>query len=235
MTNIGTAAVEPDEEIVCCRGPRGRSVWIASGVSALLIIVAGVALVLELWISFRRFDVAYLIPWAAGMAVLRDGGASGAALVTCLHVTAILHDRLRNASPSGAALVPGRERVTIALLAGSAVPILYVPVSALALGSAMMTAYLGLGLRPAMFFHLVEAGDVGYGLVAAIIMGAVPALWSIAGSKLLSSRRRGIGFKLFVTWIFVVGLSIVARIGSAVVDPREDSSRPIGPPPILAP
>ena len=224
--STATTSARSANDIDHDRSRRSWDVLIASGVSALLVIVAGLALVLYPWDTFRRFDAEYLIPGVVGLAVLRGWGASGAALVTCLHVTAILHGRSRHASFLDGPPMSARRRATSALLAAGAVPILYLPVSALAMGSAMMTAYLGFGLRPAAFFHLLEVADVGYGLFTAVLMGAVPAVWTLAGRKFFSARERGLGFKLFVTWVFVVGLSMVVRIGTTVVEPREPDVSP---------
>lgn len=187
-----------------------RDRFITSAICVPLVMIAGGALVIEPWPAFGHFQMEYMIPWLAGLAVVRGIGAPSALLVACLHVTAMVH---LDPTPS-----PPRGRARTALLAGVAVPVLYMPVSALALSGAMLTAYLGLGLRPSGFFHLLELADVGYGLCVAALLGVVASAWSFAADRVFSTSKRGLGFKLFMTWLVLVGVLIALRTAGAAFD-----------------
>jgi hypothetical protein len=186
--------------------------------------MAGAATAIEPWPAMSHFQMEHMIPWLAGLAVVRGVGAPSALLVACLHVTALVHG---NPSPSPSPS-PALSRTRTALFAALSVPILYVPVTAVAMGGAMLTVYLGLGLRPSGFFHLLELADVGHGLQVAALLGVIASAWSFAARRLFSTSMRGLGSKLFVTWLLLFGVSIVLRTASAVVE--SPTARPAFPP-----
>jgi hypothetical protein len=197
-------------------------------VSLALIAIAGMAMVVRPWFVFSRFHAEYLIAWSVGFEITREWGAWGAALVACFHVTAFHHAKGVmplvpdvHAGPDTRSRWP---RMRSAAIAACSVPTLYLPVALLALGSAMLTARVALGLAPGAFFYLLKAEDVGFGFIASIVLGVVPFAWTFAGAKLFSSERRGLGFKLFATWLCMLGTSAVFSVVLWAVQPAEQPS-----------
>lgn len=181
-----------------------RGLFIASTVSLILLAIAGVMLVADAWFVARRYSAANLIPWSIGFQVIRERGASAAALVTSLHITAILHRRAPTAH------LTSLRRFRTAILAGFSVPIAYVPVCAVILGTAMLSARVSMGLAPREFVHLLDARDWKYGFMSAIALGLIPALWSVIGGSVLP-KRRGLAFKLLITWFVAMAFSAVVK------------------------
>lgn len=71
-----------------------RTVLIAWVVSVVLVVLAGVAMVVQPWFVLRRFGGEAYIARIVALDVLHDWGAWGAAIVTSLHVTCLTARRL---------------------------------------------------------------------------------------------------------------------------------------------
>jgi hypothetical protein len=138
--------------------PRSREhLWRAMGVTSLAsaawVAIAGAVMVAEPWSAMARFNSVELVPAVVGLEITRAWGAMGAAVVVCLHITAYQH------FADGVAPEPragGRSRRGVferAVVAACAVPALYLPVSALAFGSAMVAASVGGELPAGSFFR----------------------------------------------------------------------------------
>lgn len=205
--NAGVIPV-PDEPASSRHSWKG--VGIASAVSVVLIVIAGLAMVVEPWSALARFDSEHLIPCLVGLQVTRVWGAWSASVVACLHLTALQHHGVRS-----------RSRLRTAIVAAGSVPVLYVPVSLLALASAMILVRVWLGLSPGTFFRMLNAGDFGRGIATAIALSVVPFAWTFICEKLFSKSRRGLGAKLFITWLCMLGLSFGFSSMERVFSPPE--------------
>ncbi len=179
-----------------------RPVVVTAIVSVILVVIAGVAMVCQAWFGLRRFGGFEYIPRMVWLEIARAWGAGGAALAASFQVTALQHADSRLL----------RNRYRFAMLAAVAVPVLYTPVCALALGSSMIVAKAFLGLPPRSFFEVLEKGDVLHGAFLAVVFGCVPAVWSLFGTRLTRSRHRRLAFKLFVTWLAMLGVSFLVGV-----------------------
>jgi hypothetical protein len=198
----------------------------ASGASVILVVVAGTGMVAQPWFAARHFHVEYIIPWVVGLAVTRAWGAWGAAVVVCFHVTALHHSGFFTRKTPNTQGGTDELRVTwsrgrLATVAACSVPILYFPVGLLALATAMVITRAAFGLHAGDYFHLLNLGDVGFGICTAVVLGVVPALWTFTCEKLFSWVRRGLGFKLFITWLCMLCLSVAFGLVLCVVEPAE--------------
>jgi len=174
-----------------------RNIAVASIASAILVVVSCLVMVAEPWLALRRLGAIDYIPSLIAIEVVRGWGPWGAAIVTCLHVTGIVH---RQVEP--------RRRIWIAVGAAISVPLFYVTVSSLAIGTAMITTRVAFGLAPAEYFRFIEAGDVAWGVVTALILGIVPLVWTFACKLLFAAAKRSLAAELALTWLCMLGLSV---------------------------
>jgi ABC-type transporter Mla maintaining outer membrane lipid asymmetry permease subunit MlaE len=193
---------------------RLRSVFVAAAVAVALVLVAGAAMVVQAGFALRRFGGQDYVPRVVSLQVARTWGAWAATIATCLVVTAVLHETILRAKDD-------REPppAHLALLSAVAVPLLYVPVSLLALGGAFVTArvHLDVAVAPRDFVEAIEAGDVLNGSLYALALAALPALWARFGSKVLRLTSRGLGFRLLMTWLVLLGLSTLTSVVAAIM------------------
>lgn len=202
---------------------------LTAAVTSLLIVVAGVTIIVHPWVVFQRFHAEALIPQVATLAILRDWGPWGAAVTASFFVTAIEHNRGRLVVPPASDERTAKSPIEAILhsragfvgMIFAATPLLYAPVSALALASSMVTANLCLGQRPGTFFELVDAGDFLHGVLLALLFGCVPAGWSLFGTPLTRTLHRGIAFKLWMTWFVMLGVSLVGQLAVGLVGTGE--------------
>ena len=182
-------------------GATFRNIAVASIFSAILVVIASLAMVVEPWLIFRRLGGIDYIPSLIAIEVVRGWGPWGAAIVTCMHVTAVLH-------------APGwpQHRIWIAAGAAISVPLFYVPVGTLAIGTAMVTTRVALGLAPAEYFRFIESGDVAWGVVTALLLGIVPLAWTFACKPLFLAAKRSLAAELGLTWLCMVVLSSAVAI-----------------------
>jgi ABC-type transporter Mla maintaining outer membrane lipid asymmetry permease subunit MlaE len=194
--------------------PAWSGLGLASIVSVALVVVAGVALVIRPRFALSYFRSEHLIPFIVGLEVTRAWAPWGAAIVICLHLTALQHRGVRGDEER-----TRWSRIQRAAIAGGLVPLAYLPVAALALASAMILTRLWLGLSPGAFFELMSADDIGVGVVSAVVLGVLPFGWALLSERLFASSSTGLGRKLFVTWLFIVGVSLAVRVAQLLFSP----------------
>jgi hypothetical protein len=184
-----------------------RSIVVASVSSAFLVVLGAVAMVGQAWFGLHAFGGEAYIPRVIALEVPRAWAAWGAAVVACFFVTALQHADAELA----------RNRWRFALLAALATPALYAPVGALALGvSATLTRAL-VGSPPRALFGAIETIDVLAGALNAVILSCVPAGWSFFAAPLTRTPARGLGSKLFFTWLLVVAIAFADHVAARLL------------------
>jgi hypothetical protein len=209
-----------------------------AGLACLLLpVVTGAARGLNTWYGFRRFAVD-LAPAVTTLAIVRGGeGAGAVALVACLLVTALVHassDRSRAA----------RTKWTrIAGLAAAGTTLLTFPATIVALSSALLTLRLVAG-STAGWLRWIDKGDLATCGLVALLAGVVPLTWTPIARATLSSARRGLAYKMLVTWVVLVGPAACvgllapeqrAPVPPEIVEPLQALGDAAGPPCASAP
>jgi hypothetical protein len=196
-------APQDDRERIVARGVAetavARAIRAAVVASLTYVVLASIIILFTTRYGFRHFGTESLAARAVGLHLVA-WAASGATLVSAMHVTALQH--------------VGWERVRrgrLAVGAACAVPILYLPISALAFASAIVAARIaGLDVASAEFITILEAGDLLRGMILSALLGIVVACWSLWGTKLTRSSSWGLAAKLVGTWLAMGAVSYVA-------------------------
>lgn len=187
--------------------PTPRSLGIAALAIVLLATITGVAIGVQTWLVFRRFSVE-LAPSVAALEIVRGGlGAGIVALVACLFVTSLVHARTDHRR------VPRLRWTQLALLSAAAVALLQLPTTALALGASLSTMRL-LGTSLTSWRRMLEWNDVNVGALVGLAIAVVPLAWTPLADAWMTSPRRGLAFKLFVTWLVLVAPTVCVKLVS---------------------
>ena len=193
---------------------RSRSARIALAVAAVWAFVAGMAMFEQLAFGLGRFGGVEYVPRVVALKTTRFWGAWAAALAVSLLLTGALHDRTL-AHASGAD-EPWRSRAARAVQAAVAVPLTYAPVCAVAMAGAIALGWAGYGLRPHAFFERLEGSDVAHGILWSLLLGAVPAAWSLLGRRVWGAPWR-LWLKLLATYVAFYAASLLWELLGALV------------------